>query len=170
MKNTKLLIVPHRPLAAILAVLLAGSTLHAQTVDMNTPLKTSQGQPTTLAGVLGDNRALLLDFWASRCGPCIRLMPALKAKHEKLAAHGIAVAGINTENDPSVAEEVREALKLPAGDWLVEPSSEPFSKPLGIDSIPRMILLDSSGRVLYNGHPNDPALQKALQEIDPSIS
>lgn len=163
MKSMKLLTVPHRLLAAILAALLAATALHAQTVNMDTPLKTCQGQQTTLAGVMGDNKALLLDYWASRCPPCIRLMPALKAKHEKLAAHGIAVVGINTENDPSVAEEVREALKLPAGDWLVEPSSEPYSNPLGIDSIPRMILLDSSGRVLYNGHPNDPTLHQALQ-------
>jgi hypothetical protein len=40
---------------------------------------------------------------------------------------------------------------------------------LEIDSIPRMILVGPDGKVLYNGHPQDPGLWSALQKIDASI-
>ena len=53
--------------------------------------------------------------------------------------------------------------------WLVEPNGKPFSELLKISSIPRMILLSPEGRVLFNGHPHDPALWTALKKIDPKI-
>jgi thiol-disulfide isomerase/thioredoxin len=152
------------------AVFLLGPSLKAQSIDLDFPLQTSEGRQTSLSEVMGEKDALLLDFWASRCGPCIRLMPALKAKHDKLPNQGIAVAAINTEGNPDIAETVRNALKIPSSDWLMEPPGDPFSGPLGIDSIPRMILIDRSGRVLFNGHPNEPALKEALRRINPSIS
>ena len=59
---------------------------------------------------------------------------------------------------------VREALP-----WLVEPPDRPYSKAFELDSIPRMILLSPEGKVLFNGHPEDPALWAALKKIDASI-
>jgi hypothetical protein len=46
---------------------------------------------------------------------------------------------------------------------------EPFSGPLGINSIPRMVLISAEGKVLYNGHPQDPGLWAALKTLDSSI-
>jgi hypothetical protein len=40
---------------------------------------------------------------------------------------------------------------------------------LEIDSIPRMVLVGPDGKVLYNGHPQDPGLWTALQKLDPAI-
>jgi thiol-disulfide isomerase/thioredoxin len=139
-------------------------------VDLKIPLTTSMGEATTLHDQLGGKKALLLDFWASWCGPCMNLMPALKKKAEKLAAHGVIVAAMNKddENAESIAERIRKEQNA-ALPWLVEPIERPYSKAFEIDSIPRMILLSPDGKVLFNGHPEDPALLAALKKIDPAI-
>jgi thiol-disulfide isomerase/thioredoxin len=139
------------------------------TVDMKTPLTTSKSESTTLDTVRGKNKAVLLDFWASWCRPCMELMPELRKKAVYLAEYGIAVAGINTESDQRIAEKVREEKGMDGVTWLVEPNGKPFSELLQISSIPRMILLSPEGRVLFNGHPQDPALWIALKKVDASI-
>jgi thiol-disulfide isomerase/thioredoxin len=138
------------------------------TVDMKLPITTSKGEATTLSDQLGKDKAILLDFWATWCGPCINLMPELRKKADLLKKHGIVVAGMNNEGDESKADEVRakKDMKMP---WLVEPKGSPFSEQLGIDSIPRMILLSPDGKVLFNGHPEEPGLWEALKKVDPTI-
>lgn len=146
------------------------SKMESIVVDLKIPLTTSQGEATTLNDQLNGKKALLLDFWASWCGPCMNLMPALKQKAAKLAKHGVVVVAMNKDdaNAESVAERIRKEqnAELP---WLVEPAERPFSKAFAIDSIPRMILLSPTGKVLFNGHPEDPALWTALKKIDATI-
>jgi thiol-disulfide isomerase/thioredoxin len=139
-------------------------------LDLQLVLATSRGETTTLADQMAGKKAVLLDFWASWCGPCMQLMPELKKKAEQLSKHGIVVAGINKDDEKAeaVAEKVRneQEIEFP---WLIEPADRPFTKMLEIDSIPRMILVGPDGKVLYNGHPQDPGLWSALQKIDASI-
>ncbi|MCX6851754.1 MAG: thioredoxin-like domain-containing protein [Verrucomicrobia bacterium] len=139
-------------------------------IDLKAPLTTSMGEATTLHDVLGGKKALLLDFWASWCGPCMNLMPALKTKAETLPAHGIVVAAVNKddENAEATAERIRQEqnAKMP---WLIEPAERPYTKELEIATIPRMVLLSPEGKVLFNGHPEDPALWVALKKIDATI-
>ena len=142
----------------------------ALTVDMKLPITDSMGEATTLGDVVAGKKAILIDFWASWCGPCMQLMPALKKKGESLPAHGIVVAAMNKddENALSIAERIRKEqdMKIP---WLIEPPERPFTKLFEIDSIPRMILISPEGKVLFNGHPEDPALWAALKKLDASI-
>ncbi|HYF35753.1 MAG TPA: TlpA disulfide reductase family protein [Prosthecobacter sp.] len=142
----------------------------AVSVDLTLPVSTSTGEATTLADVMEGKKALLLDFWASWCGPCMQLMPELKKKADQLAAHGVLVAGMNKDDTQplAAAEKTREEFEVDF-PWLIEPADRPFTKLLGIESIPRMILIDPAGKVLYNGHPQDPALWKALQKLDSTI-
>lgn len=146
------------------------SKMSSLVVDLKIPLTSSGGEATTLDDQVRGKKALLLDFWASWCGPCMNLMPSLKKKAEKLASHGIVVAAMNKddENAESIAERIRKEqdANFP---WLVEPAERPYTKAFEIDSIPRMILLSPEGKVLFNGHPEDPALWAALKKIDPTI-
>ncbi len=142
----------------------------ALTVDMKLPITDSMGEATTLGDVVAGKKAILIDFWASWCGPCMQLMPSLKKKGEALPAHGIVVAAMNKddENALSIAERIRKEqdMKIP---WLIEPPERPFTKLFEIDSIPRMLLISPEGKVLFNGHPEDPALWAALKKVDASI-
>lgn len=143
-------------------------------VDLKIPVTTSKGETTTLHDVLGGKKALLVDFWASWCGPCMQLMPELQKKAAALADHGIVVAAMNKDDSTpgasaeSIAERVREEQNA-ALPWLVEPAERPFTKLFDLATIPRMILITPEGKVLFNGHPQDPALWAVLKKVDPTI-
>ncbi|MCB1278713.1 TlpA disulfide reductase family protein [Prosthecobacter sp.] len=140
------------------------------TVDLKIPVTTSMGEATTLHDQLQGKKAILIDFWASFCVPCLQLMPAMKRKSELLAPHGIVVVAMNKdeENAEGIAERFRKELdtNIP---WLVEPAERPYTKILEVDTMPRMTLITSEGKILFNGHPEDPDLWIALKKIDASI-
>jgi len=139
------------------------------TVDMKLSITHSDGKNTSLADVLGKNKAVLLDFWASWCGPCMNLMPETRKIAEALGKHGVVVAGMNTEGDEAIAQKVRSEKEMKGVTWLVEPKAKPFSDQLEITSIPRMVLVSPQGKVLFNGHPQDKSLWAALKNVDASI-
>ena len=132
-------------------------------VPMDLEIETSAGEKTTLGDLAKGKKGVLLDFWASWCGPCMNLMPELQKKAKKLGSKGILVAGMNTEN-AGKAESVREKRKI-GFTWLVEPEGRPLSQMLKINSIPRMILVAPDGKVLFNGHPMDDELVSTLADL-----
>ena len=131
-------------------------------VPMDQEIETSSGEKTSLAELVKGKKAILLDFWATWCGPCMAMMPELIKKAETLNPQGIVVAGMNTENKAK-AEKIRTSKSI-SFTWLVEPNRV-FSKLLSINSIPRMVLISPEGKVLFNGHPNDAALKTAISKI-----
>ena len=132
-------------------------------VPMDLEIQTSTGEKTTLGDLAKGKKGVLLDFWASWCGPCMNLMPELQKKAKKLGSKGILVAGMNTEN-AGKAESVRKKRKI-GFTWLVEPEGRPLSQMLKINSIPRMILVAPDGKVLFNGHPMDDELVSTLADL-----
>lgn len=143
----------------------------ALVVDLKIPLTTSTGEATTLHDVLGGKKALLLDCWASWCGPCMQMLPDLPKKAEQLAAHGIVVAALNKDdaNAESIAEGIRKQLDTTM-PWLIEPADRPYTNAFELATIPRMVLITPEGKVLFNGHPQDPALWTALKKVDATVA
>jgi len=139
-------------------------------LPLDLAIQSADGSSTTLAEMVAGQKAVLLDFWASWCGPCISLMPELKHKAEVLPDQGVFVAGMNTDRSDQVrlAREVQEkhGMDMP---WLIEPESSPYSSALMINSIPRMILVGPDGNVLFNGHPMDPQLSVTLASLGVSL-
>ncbi len=139
-------------------------------LPLDLAIQSVDGTTTTLGDMVSGQKAVLLDFWASWCGPCIALMPELKHKAEVLPSQGVYVAGMNTDRSDQLrlAREVQEkhGMDMP---WLIEPESSPYSTALMINSIPRMILVGPEGNVLFNGHPMDPELSSTLSSIGVSL-
>ena len=137
-----------------------------QSIPLDLTFENREGERVRLRDLVEGRKALLLDFWASWCGPCLRAMPTLKERAENWGAQGLAVVGINTDTRDQqkhmAAIYARYELDMP---WIMEPPSDPLSGPLRIDSIPRVILLDPEGVVLFNGHPDDFVLLARLREL-----
>jgi len=124
------------------------------TVPLDVEFKRVGGQPVTLAGLLRERgaKAVLLDFHASWCAPCMAAMPRLPEEARKLAPSGIVTVAFNVQNEQD-AEAVQKRFKLELPVLVQE--DRLYSELLGVNSIPRYVLLSKTGKVLFNGHPND---------------
>ena len=109
------------------------------------------GRSYSLANFRG--RPLLIDFWATWCGPCRKTMPEVQRLHEQYGRE-LQVVGINIEgNSPDVLGYLDEGgytfpVLFDSGNW-----DSIVALSYGVSSIPRTFLLDRIGRVLYVGHP-----------------
>lgn len=88
---------------------------------------------------------LILNFWASWCGPCVEEMPAL----QEVADRGgdLAVLGVNLQDDPDAAGELVRSLGI-RYDLAVDPQGDLFSA-LGGFGMPTTLFVDASGVIRY---------------------
>ena len=97
-------------------------------------------------------KVVVLDFWATWCGPCLEEIPNLKAMLEKRKSDGVEIIGINLDEDRSRLDSFLGTEKLP---WKSVVSSDPtkvaFETPLvskiGISAIPFIAIVGKDGKV-----------------------
>ena len=108
------------------------------------------GQPfdqSTLAG-----KIVLVDFWATWCGPCIAEIPNVLEQYQKYHSKGFEVVGISLDQERDALEKFVTERKIP---WpiLFEPSEgsgwqHPLASYYGISGIPTVILIGKDGNVV----------------------
>lgn len=97
-------------------------------------------------------KVVLIDFWASWCGPCVYEMPAVVSIYEEYHGKGFEIVGISLDGDRSALERFMKSqgMKWPqyydGRGWDNRVSSH-----FGINSIPATVLLDREGIVRYKG-------------------
>jgi thiol-disulfide isomerase/thioredoxin len=100
------------------------------------------GAPSSMAQLRG--RVVLVDFWASWCGPGRMLAPRLSALKEKLGAQGFSVVGI-TMDDAEKAAVFAEKHQMRYG--IVVDKDGETSRAYGVSALPTMLLIDKKGVV-----------------------
>jgi thiol-disulfide isomerase/thioredoxin len=121
------------------------------------------GTPLTAASLRG--KVVLLDFWASWCGPCMAEMPSLAKLHADHASEGLQIIGICLDEEKSALEGALKSAKIV---WPQHFDGQGFGGPLpqrfGIDAIPSVWLFDRQGQ-LHRSDLRGPALEAAVQEL-----
>ncbi len=118
------------------------------------------GEPMPLSTFRG--RPVLLNFWASWCGPCRMELPELQKLYNRLAGQGMVLATVNVDQNPRAAARFIESQHLAVPVYRVPPQE---LRSLGIRSIPTSILIDPKGRVARVFQGYGPGLEKALETM-----
>ncbi|MCB1697420.1 MAG: TlpA family protein disulfide reductase [Pseudomonadales bacterium] len=116
----------------------------------NFTLKSAGGENIRLSEYRG--QVVLLNFWASWCGPCRQEMPELDALHRKYASLGFTVFGVNVEQDRAMAAKILR--DIPVSFPILFDDDNVVSQLYEVDAMPVTVLVDRYGdiRFMHRGY------------------
>jgi peroxiredoxin len=117
-------------------------------------LASRAGQDVSLAQYKG--QVVMLNFWASWCGPCRQEMPLLESIYRKYGKMGFTMIGVNVEPDSNAANEWLKAT--PVSFPILYDRDSKVSKLYDVAGMPSTVIIDRTGklRVLHRGYkPGD---------------
>ncbi len=106
-------------------------------------LSDADGKLQTLAQYRG--KIVVLDFWATWCGPCAEVMPQMQKLHEKYKDRGVTVFGVSSweKNDPGVL------MKEKHYTYGLLLKGEDIADRYGVGTLPAVYIIGADGRVVY---------------------
>jgi peroxiredoxin len=137
-----------RPLLALLAAAapwVAAAPLAPTAPAPDFTLRTLDGQKLRLGEQRG--RVVLVNFWATWCGPCRQEMPHLNKLYEKYKSSGFVLLGVNVDDDTRQAAGVADKLgvKFP----VLPDADKRVSRQYDLSAMPSTVLIDRDGKVRY---------------------
>jgi len=112
--------------------------------------KTLTGKPFNLASQQG--KVVLLDFWGTRCGPCIKAMPTVERIKDSYGPHQLTVVGMNLDETKS---SVQSFLRRNHHGWENIHVGSQFGQRIqskyGVQRIPTFVVIDQVGNIQYKG-------------------
>jgi thiol-disulfide isomerase/thioredoxin len=101
-------------------------------------------KPIDLAAHVGKD-VIMLDFWATWCGPCVQAMPEVDGVAEKFADRGLVFYAVNVAED---AETIKEFLKTSKLEVPVAMDADgKITESYGVEGIPQTVLIGKDGKV-----------------------
>ena len=115
-------------------------------------MQTPDGKAVKLSDYAGKGKVVLVDFWASWCGPCRREMPNLVEAYKQYKNKGLEIVGVSLDRD---ADSWKNGIKQLGITWPQMSDLKYWdcegAKLYAVSSIPHTVLIDAEGTILARG-------------------
>lgn len=140
---------------------------------MRKPLEMSftsvDGRKVDVAKMRG--KVVLVDFWATWCGPCVQALPELKAAYDKFHEKGFEIVGVSLDEDKEALEQFVKERDVPWPNYFDGKGWEnELSSKHGITAIPAQWLVDKNGMIVATETRGDLAEQVEKLLNDPAAA
>ena len=122
-------------------------------------LKSHSGENLRLSEFRGE--VVMINFWASWCGPCRQEMPLLDELYTQYQPLGFTILGVNVEEDPSKAKQLLK--ESPVNFPILYDDKSEVSKLYKVVAMPSTVLVDRDGNVRYLHQGYKPGYEESYQ-------
>lgn len=128
-------------------------------------MQTPEGKTVRLSDYVGKGKIVLVDFWASWCGPCRREMPNLVEAYAKYKNKNLEIVGVSLDQNN---ESWKDAIKKLNITWPQMSDLKYWNcegaKLYAVSSIPHTVLIDGEGTIIARGLHGE-GLQEKLAKV-----
>jgi peroxiredoxin len=134
-----------------MAAIVASTTVFAASGDASGPAPafTLTSATTGQQGALSEykGQVVMVNFWATWCGPCQQEMPLLEQMYKKYKPAGFTLIGVNVDKEAPPVKELlaRKPVSFPV---LLDPANQ-VSKAYHVDEMPSSVIIDRKGVIRY---------------------
>jgi thiol-disulfide isomerase/thioredoxin len=129
-------------------------------------LKSVDGQIQTLDSFRG--KPVLIDLWATWCGPCVQALPKLNQLYQEAAKNGLVLISFDRDEEAKTATNF---LAKKGYAWPNFHDDGEIEKLVGSSGIPRTLLIDARGKVVYDAFGmNEDALRTQIAKLGPEYA
>jgi len=123
---------------------------------------TVDGEEIALSDFKG--KVVMIDFWATWCGPCIAEMPNVKAVYEKYHDKGFDIIGVSLDRSVEPLNEYIEENHIPWPNIFDADQSSSLADQFAITSIPSIFIVDKEGKIAAV-NARGPELEKEVAKL-----
>lgn len=142
-----------------------GLTLGAKFPDFQE--KDSTGKPLSIGSFKG--KVVLVDFWATWCGPCVLEMPSIVKAFDKYHTNGLEIVGINLDMSRDQLEAFVKKNSIPWSQYFDGQAWESkLVRKYGVSVLPANFLLDREGNLIaknLHGADLDTTIARAVMQV-----
>lgn len=152
------------PFASMLESTLISLNMIGKPIEISGP--TLDGSPIDIKSLKG--KVVLVDFWATWCGPCVAELPGVKKVFDEYHEKGFEIVGVSLDQDKDALKNFVEENEMPWPQIIHESEkSRGFSHPLAekykVEGIPRMILVGKDGNVVASSLRGEEHIRSAVK-------